>query len=137
LSDEEFNTGAVPPLPAILEVAEGKLTFIAYTQGPNPSSQQVAYANIGNEPFTLDVADNQPWLFANVDSNNIVVRVNKEGLTPGVYDGVVYMLAGSSSTVGLSQGVAVRLILLAGYAPGSEPGPDPEHPPLYLPQIGR
>jgi hypothetical protein len=131
LTDEEFTAGVVPALPAALGVSELNLTFYAFTQGPNPAAQNVIFANLGDASFTLNVADNRPWLSTATSGSSIVVNVNKAGLERGTYEGVVQVSADPSTTIGSPQTINVKLIMLAGRAP------DQGQIPLYLPAIER
>jgi hypothetical protein len=129
LSDEEFNSGVVPPSPATLAVSGSNLTFIAYTQSPAPPQQNVPYSNLGDGTFTLNLTDNQPWLTSRAGTRNIVVTANHGGLAPGIYYGSIQVNANPATTIGSPQSVDVQLVVLAGFAQGQ--------PPLYLPFLGR
>lgn len=130
LTEQEANAGATLPIPATLGVDQTSLSFIAFTQGPNPATQSVAYANWGDGSFKVNLTDNQPWLSATVNGNNIVVAIEKKGLQPGTYRGVVQVAADPASTLGSPQTIQVQLIVLADWQPG-------QMRPIYLPRVSR
>jgi hypothetical protein len=132
LTQEEVNSGVVPPLPATLGVEESNLVFYAFSQGPNPDAQRVPFSNLGDGSFTLNLSDNQPWLSATVDGSDIVVKINKSGLAVGTYNGKVQVRADPAMTLGSPVAISVQLVVLAGDSPGAK-----AQLPLYLPDISR
>ena len=131
LTEQEANSGVVPPLPAILGVEDTNLTFFAFTQAPNPAAQSVAYANLGDGSFTVSVSDNQPWLLPTVSDSTVVVNVNTTGLTRGTYNGTIQVNANPAGTIGSPQTIQVQLRMLAGSLP------EELRAPMYFPTIRR
>jgi hypothetical protein len=117
-------------VPAILGVEQSRLSFFAFTQGPNPAAQSVPFSNLGDGTFSLSLTDNQGWLVPSVEGSTIAVNINKAGLGRGTYTGTIQVNANPASTLGSPQVIHVTLVMLAGPQPG-------ELLPIYLPKVSR
>ncbi|HXF60728.1 MAG TPA: DNRLRE domain-containing protein [Caldilineaceae bacterium] len=126
LTPAQVDAGALPP---IMGLSALRLSFHAFTQGPNPPDQPVMVFNLGNASFTPGVASDQPWLLPSVVGNQIVVKVNTAGLGRGNYTGHITVSANPASTLGAPQTITVDLAMLAGSAPG-------QVWKMYVPTIG-
>jgi hypothetical protein len=120
----------VAPLPR-LALADGMLSFYAFTQGPNPAPQTVTLGNLGGGALNPTAAANRPWLLPAIVNGSLVVAINKAGLGWGQYSGQV-TVSGGAGVLDSPQIVTVRLSLLAGAPPAGG-----ERRSLYLPLLQR
>lgn len=123
----QMDRDALPPTMAL---AQSHLSFVAFTQGPNPLAKNVAVTNIGSGDFTPTVTDNQPWLLPSVNGKTVVVNVNADGLALGNYTGLITVGADPSSTLGSPQTIIVDLSVVAG-----NPVPVGGDFGLFMPQL--
>lgn len=120
----------VAPLPR-LALADGTLSFYAFTQGPNPAPQMVALSNLGAGALNPTATADRPWLLPAIVNGSLVVNINKVGLGWGQYSGQV-TVSGGAGVMDSPQTVTVRLSLLAGAPPAGF-----GRRSLYLPLIQR
>lgn len=112
-----------------LALSSHRLSYYAFTQGPNPAAQSVEVINLGAGSLAPSVSTNRPWLQATIMEGVVQVAVNKSGLARGRYEGAVTVTA--SGAQGSPRQIQVYLEILAGSPPGQAVGD------IYLPIVLR
>jgi len=91
----------VAPRPAMLQVSPTSLSFSAREGGDNPSPKSVSVSNVGGQPLEWYITTDADWILPGMsggtldqgESFELLVFINIQGLSAGVYHGTVMINA--------------------------------------------